>query len=176
MPRPHHATNDDDIWDERGLLRDGKKYRVSLMAMDSASIAARAQLTDAERLSLDSCKPGYRYATDSAAARAAKQRARDAYRQVCDDLENSWRNPDPDGQLGISTEGDQCTVRQGGYDEGSPGHLRRIGNNLICVPDDYDPDDNDNGFNSDRRSVRDAKERAYEQYERELRDAWRQGK
>jgi hypothetical protein len=121
---------------------------------------------------------GFRY-NDSAAVRDARQRARDAYRQVCDDLANAWRNPDPDGQLGIATEGDQCTVRSGGSDEGAPGRLCRIGSALVCVP--YDADNgngngNGNGWNNDRRSMRDATERAYAQYERELCDAWRHGK
>jgi hypothetical protein len=58
----------------------------------------------------------------------AAMRARDAaYVAYDQDLTNSWRN---DAEETWGEEGDICTLREGGRDEGSPGHLRRIGGNF----------------------------------------------
>jgi hypothetical protein len=142
-------------WDERGLLRDGATYRVPLMMADSMadsdaeSVPARSQFTDAEHAALNSCKPGYRYATDSAAARAARQKVRDSYKSYIDDLTNAWRGNPPtgggSGDLLGQREGDLCTINS------TAGRLRKIDGEFVCVADNplqdarRDPDGDENG-------------------------------
>jgi hypothetical protein len=92
------------------------------------AIAARPLVTDADGGTAGLHRPGPRYVAD-AALRDAKQQALDEYQR---DVENAWRG---DAKETWGEPGDQCTVREGGRDEGSPGHLRRVGNRLVCVPD-----------------------------------------
>jgi hypothetical protein len=63
-------------------------------------------------------------------------------------------------------EGDVCTVKGEEYPEafGSPGHLRRIKGQLVCVPDDNNKTDH---------AISDERQRAYADYDRQLADAWR---
>jgi len=103
--------------------------------------------------------------------------------------------------------GGVCTVQGADYplDYGSPGHIKRVGSRIICVPDaprgrdnnsdDEDNDDDDNEAEeteteeteaeatSDRRSVqqqmtahRDKMDSIYDALDRETANRWRDGK
>ena len=86
--------DDDDAFDENGLLKDGRRMRVSMMMRDSTSDVQRAVAEDAVarrfglRHALELHQPGPRYCTDA----AGQRRARQAYQEMCDDLQNAWRN------------------------------------------------------------------------------------
>ena len=87
------AEFDDDAFDENGVLKDGRRIRVPLMMRDGVSDVQRiAQDAVARRFGLrdvsDLHAPGPRYCTDQAAVEAKEE----AYRQMCHDMENAWRN------------------------------------------------------------------------------------
>jgi hypothetical protein len=65
---------DDDAFDENGLLRDGHRARVPVTLRDGLPNppVRRRPLDDAERMALNSSRPGYRYAnTDNDTGRGA---------------------------------------------------------------------------------------------------------
>jgi hypothetical protein len=146
----HHDIDDDSSpFDRHGVLKDGHTARNSMMMRD-------ARVTDA---SLH--RPGYRVTNDTA-VRDARQRLYDQY-----DLEKSreWQDA---GSVTGQRAGDLCTVRHGGgrYGaEGSPGHLKMIGNELVCVVDDR--------RSEDALPVRDERELAYRDYQSRIENAWR---
>jgi hypothetical protein len=146
---------DDDIFDERGLLRDGKTYRVGTRFMDSAPPRVVARQ-----------RPGFATGFIEAASAARRQRAYDSY---LTDLTNAWRG-DADERWG--EEGDQCTVREGGVDEGSPGHLGRINGRLVCVPDRDDDHRSLDQRMSDHKQLMDDE---YARFDERLRNQWRGG-
>ncbi len=132
-------------FDENGILRDGHSVRVSMTARDSLSPMQRAVLDT--RRALDTRvtdaaahRPGYRFADVS---NDARQQAYDAYQR---EAEEAWRNPpgldEPHGVgthwMGGAQEGSVCTVRGAEYpdDYGSPGHMRMVRGQMICVPDE----------------------------------------
>jgi hypothetical protein len=127
--RNGHDVDEDEALDERGILKDGYAVSTSMFAMDAVQRSvAHARVTDGSGDPSGLHRPGPRVIAD-AAMRDAKQAAYDEYRR---DIENAWRG---DAKETWGEVGDQCTVREGGRDEGSPGHLRRVGNRLVCVPD-----------------------------------------
>jgi hypothetical protein len=65
-------------------------------------------------------------------------------------------------------EGDAYTVREGGANEGAPGHLRRVGGRLVCVADGDDNVDFD-----DAQGGVDPVEAAYRDYARRVSREWR---
>jgi hypothetical protein len=152
----------------------GARFRVPLMMVDSAMRAAltdgntaldkRSQLSDAERLSLDSCKPGYRFPLNSEAAQAQRQKIRDSYKLYNESLVNSWRNSDASGEMIGACEGDDCTIN------GAPGHLREVDGELVCIADSDDDEANNNEEVTDGRTVND-REAAYAEHAANLRDA-----
>jgi hypothetical protein len=86
MPRP----NDDDeryidAVDERGVLRDGKAIRVGLMMADAAR-RGTPLVHDGYGGPIGG-KPGF---IVSDAGQATRDQA---YRQMCDELRNAWRQP-----------------------------------------------------------------------------------
>jgi hypothetical protein len=108
MPKRQHDT-DDDLFDERGLLRDGRRIRVPMMLRDSAD-----GLTDLQRSVRDHfaparvvdsfgndglalCKPGARYLTagagtvDHAKQVMADHMRREARDQHVADLQDAWK-------------------------------------------------------------------------------------
>ena len=94
--RPHENHDDyEEPFDERGLLRDGKSVRVSLMMRDGMSPSQRAVAEDALarrfglRHALDLHQCGPRHCTDAAANDAREK----AYQEMCDELMNAWRTP-----------------------------------------------------------------------------------
>jgi hypothetical protein len=131
--------DDDDPFDEFGVLRDGRSVRVSMQMRDAAMADSQrdaARRFD-DRLALH--RPGPRYSTDQAGIDAKAK----AYADSVVELTTAWqRKPVADADTGFGSgefqgamEGDVCTVREGGVDEGSPGHLRMVSGKLTCVPD-----------------------------------------
>jgi hypothetical protein len=91
MPK-HYA----DALDERGLLRDGRRVRVPMQAMDSLSRAvAEHYAADSNVVFGDGSdplarhKPGSRRTTDQAALDAKAQAFADSVAEMCD----AWRKP-----------------------------------------------------------------------------------
>ena len=171
---PARKIADDDAFDERGLLRDGARYRVPMAMRDSgtvqAAIAAARQVpvTDASGDSgLGLHKPGNRRLSDASSYDAAEQ----AYDAMCRASSEAWK-AGPNPQLDASPpagaypyeahkEGTSCTVN------GAPGTLQREGNYLICKPD---------AQRRDSMSVGDAeaiKTQAYEQRVKDGEAAWK---
>jgi hypothetical protein len=112
-------------------------------------------------------RPGPRYIAD-AAMRDAKQQALDEYQR---DVENAWR---ADAKETWGEVGDICTVREGGTDEGSPGHLRRVGNRLVCVPDRPTRRASDGLTLDELQHDHQARMRQiYNEFDRELEQRWR---
>ena len=136
-------ANDDNDFDERGVLKDGRRLRVPLMMMDGLDDVERAIVLDAaaRRFGLsngnDLRKPGYRYTTDSRALEAKER----AYRERDEADAEAWRGNPPagagSGEFRGAQEGDICTVRGLDFleDLGGPGHLQMRNGHLVCVPD-----------------------------------------
>jgi hypothetical protein len=85
--------DDDDAFDENGLLKDGRRVRVGLMMRDADALSPlqRSVARDA-RFGLqdvaDLYAPGPRYCDA-----AGRERKAEAYQQMCDELVNAWRTP-----------------------------------------------------------------------------------
>jgi hypothetical protein len=108
--------DDDDAFDERGILKDGAHYTVPMKLIDSWGRDVHFEDTvppirDGDGRPL--CQPGFaRAATTKAAdsARAARRAAYDAYDQT---IGEQWRNPPSGaGSHGFvgAREGDLCTL------------------------------------------------------------------
>jgi len=163
------------------ILRDGQSVRVPLYLRDGAispdltphqrakalhqtqtadAVARRYGLSDAMQLH----KPGFRRNTDVAALARVQQAYTDA--ETAD--ANAWKGAANRTNLRDSQEGDPCTVRGPEYpdDFGSPGTLQ-MGNDgeLVCVPDGLQ--------DARRQDAASVKRAAYEQYDREMANAWR---
>lgn len=131
-----YDDDDYEIIDGQKVLKDGRTLRVRM------TDSQRVRITDGRgdsRLATLS-RPGFRVADGGTekqywardAQVVARQAAYDAYVQ---DLCNAYRTiSDADEEWG--EEGAECTVREGGSDEGSPGHLKLIRGRLTCVPDE----------------------------------------
>ena len=70
-----YDDEDEDAFDERGLLKDGRTSRRSLMMKDGMS--------------------DVRHQSGPVCDAAGLERKAQAYQQMCDDLQNAWRNPPP---------------------------------------------------------------------------------
>jgi hypothetical protein len=190
-----NRTDDDDDpnspFDRNGVLKDGRSVRVPTHLRDGRSVVSvgNNSLTDAQRVALSSCRPGYRFVADATTRNERKAWADDAYAEVEHRNANAWRNPSKglgargqnndsngNGRFGSQgNEGDSCTVRGEQYPDyfGAPGTLQRRGGKMVCVPNDADEDDADEVF-GDRDTLSD-RDLAYRDYARELRGAWRRG-
>src|SRR4051812_5515816 len=84
------SIDDQDIYDERGILRDGQRLRVRMNMMDAAQ---RAQTTAEVFDGIDnSCsRPGHRYAAPPAPASADFALADAAQRAYDKELADAWR-------------------------------------------------------------------------------------
>jgi hypothetical protein len=122
--------SDDEVYDSRGVLKDGRAVRVPLMLRDSLRQQdARPRITDGrsdDPTALN--RPGFRVPTVQ-----DRRKVADAYAERAFEDENAWRSM-AGGPRGAAA-GDICTVREGGHDEGAPGHLHSINGRLVCVPD-----------------------------------------
>jgi hypothetical protein len=152
--------DDDDVFDERGVLRDGRSVRTPMAMRDSMRVAiARnaASLDDGRMFDASLRRPGFRHA-DSRTLDATER----AYSDYENAQANAWRGADAEGGV----EGALCTVKNAEYPEafGSRGHLVRVGNKLVCTPDRRD---------DARRDSKQTMTDLYEQYNAEMADAWR---
>ena len=141
------ATQNYEVFDRYGRrvdrdgseqLRDGDRLRVPLHMRDGVSSMQRSVMADkaARRFGLADGsslhRNGPRYCIDEAARARVEQARAEWIAEMCD----AWRTPAVDaGEFRGAREGDQCTVREGGHDEGSPGHLRMVNGRLTCAPD-----------------------------------------
>ena len=167
------------------ILKDGRSVHVRFRDAQAARGQAylprdgRQPLTDQQRRDLLGCRPGFR-TLDSDTYRERKAWARDA-REIAEyEMVNAWRNPPKglgrlaDGNGGKfgsqGVEGDVCTVRDGGVNEGAPGHLRRVGGVLRCIADDEDDDSafDDTAFNDAQMDAEQYRELVYQEYARSI--------
>jgi hypothetical protein len=166
--------NDDDDFDERGILKDRHTFRTPMTMADGAS--------DPCAVIYDAHQPGPVRSRDQSAF-DAKERA---YREREYEDANAWRNP----ALRVSDQstgtpyagarvGDLCTVRSGGTDEGASGRFEMIDGQLVCVADDPAAargDHTDASPTFDERFVENDRAeitRAYAEYDQRMADAWR---
>jgi hypothetical protein len=163
--------DDEDAFDERGLLKDGRRFRVPLMMRDGDSVspmqrevmADKAMRDAAKRFGLSDAlalhKPGQRFCTDAAGLDAKAE----AYADSVEELTTAWqRKPSEDlsGEFRGQQPGDQCTIN------GQPGHLNH---RLECVPDKRDSIPR-RMTADEAQPIRDA---AWSESVRELENAWR---
>jgi hypothetical protein len=141
----HDDEDEDNDNDRRRILRDGEALRVPMMMMDG--------------MQRDIARQGDRRDRVQDGSREERWRA---YRQYEDDVTTAWCS-DVTGEFIGKREGDACTIRSGGDDEGSSGHLKMIGGKLICVADPR----------QDAAPTIDAKAGAYAAYDAWLQNAWR---
>jgi hypothetical protein len=141
--------------DGRKVLKPGRSFRTPMRAMDAKTVIGDGSKNFAAN------RPGYRI--PSASMHDSKQERDLAllYAQRDAATENAWR----EDFIGAS-EGDPCTCRGSDFpdDIGSPGHLELHEGRLICTPD--------NPSANDARSIKDARTRAYLEYDRDLTTAW----
>lgn len=97
-------------------------------------------------------KPGF-IIGDSDAGDARTQ----SYAAYERDLVTAYR--DATGEVIGQREGDICTVREGGRDEGAPGHLSMRDGKLVCVPDQP---------SKDTMPTTDERDATYARYDREI--------
>ena len=158
----------DDAFDENGVLKPGVRgIRVPMLAMDAMQRSVRehfTRITDASGSTAGLHRPGYRVSDSHDFTPVERQRLSDEYDR---DLTNAWRRTAEDADWG--EEGDQCTVREGGADEGAPGHLHSINGRLVCVPDPGYRTSRTTG-RTDRASVMD---KLYQEYDDDLENARR---
>ena len=143
--------------DANGILREGVTQRVSLMMRDGVTVSDAKDPTAG-------CRPGFRLATIDAAAREAREAA---HREYVDYITNAYKQPqrvhDQDTRAG-----------EPGLSHDEPTHFSR--------PRITDGTGNCSELAFSRpgwrmladASVNDARETAYQEYLRELSEAWRQ--
>jgi hypothetical protein len=167
MARTLRYNDDDD-----DVLRDGKNFRVPLKLMDAFARELRAADDDAAA----GHRPGYRIGD---AASSGDERTTNIYDAYDNAIAKAWRDKPaeakPSTAGGAQQVGDICTVRSGGGafgPEGSPGHLQMIKGALTCVAD---PEfrQQSNAATGDAAPLNDQRTKAYDNYDQQLRDAWR---
>jgi hypothetical protein len=150
LARVHH---DDDAFDERGILRDGRSFRVTNMcALDSLGRAVSLDYSGAGN------RPGFRFADLGLSAKRAKQ---GVYQQYDAEVSRAYLTPTGAGERGQprgAREGDACMT--GGHDRG---HLQTVGGQQRYVPDKV----------ADATTITDERAAAYAEYREYLRTAWR---
>jgi hypothetical protein len=134
-------------------------------------------------------RPGFvtSIASDQVASRTKRMRDQ-AYADYDSRITTQWRggdDDDGDGDFMGAAEGDACTVRCEEFPlaQGAPGHLRRYGGKLVCVPDSTtDSRRQDRRHAQDAKTVNDAarahRQRmadVYREYDKERANAWREG-
>ena len=159
--------------DDDDVLRDGQTLRVPLHMRDGHSPMQREVMEDkaARRFGLDDAtalhRPGYKYCVDA----DARARVEEARAQWIQEMTDGWKTTAPGAvEFRGAQEGDVCTVREGGVGEGGPGHLKRIGGKLVCVPGQRHDSLPRTMTAADAQPIRDA---AYRQYCDELVNAWK---
>ena len=124
----------------------------------------------ARRVQDDARRPNY--ILDQDARRQIDAIKEAAYQESKQELSQAWQRPaDATPTPRNAQEGDACTVRQGGRDEGSPGHLRMVNGKLTCVPDQRHQDAAPRMMTMDQAQA--IKDRAYAEMVAELTEAWK---
>jgi hypothetical protein len=174
--------DEDDAFDEDGLLKDGHVARVRMSMKDAMSMRDCPRVTDAFG-NRPGHKPGFIVSND---ARQRDARAQ-AYADYERDLARAYKDQPPAGAYPYSAaaEGGACTI------DGRPGRLVKQGDWLVCKPttsfngsangdDAPDPDLDPELAQSDRRTVADIQKahsmkmaRLYAQRDAELSQQWR---
>jgi hypothetical protein len=102
---PKHEDEQEGLFDENGCLRDGKRFRASMMMRDSLTpsereIAEQSRkrplVTDGSGDALNLHRPGYRYLVDAPATDARDE----AHRDYLDYITNAWKGYPPTGGHG----------------------------------------------------------------------------
>jgi hypothetical protein len=198
MPKSRrHDEDDDDILRARGgMLPDGGRVRVPMMMRDSSFAfdgstwrdvetgislhdhldrgRRESNLQDGSGNQYSGHKPGYVLGVDKRQAQVIA----DAYRQMDEEESNRWRtvpnDPVPSGPMGIGggnlagqREGDICQIN------GAPGKLVRQGSKLVCRLEARARPEPLDHMTQDQRE-RDRKQ-AYEDYDRMVENAWKDG-
>jgi hypothetical protein len=85
-----YEDDDDDAFDERGVLRDGHRFRVPLMMQDAMQrdIASHAARLHDGRGGPVGHRPGFIYSTD-----AATQDVAQAYAEYAQQARDAWKSP-----------------------------------------------------------------------------------
>jgi hypothetical protein len=188
MPKRQDDTDDDDIFDDRGLLKDKHSARVPMMMRDGLTDLQRsvrdhyapARVVDAFGDSGAGLhRPGSRYlvagagTADHAVLVMRDHLRREARDQYIAELTSAWqRKPTQDlgGGVREAQPGDVCTVRGPEYplDQSAPGHLDA---RLVCVPDKPRRDSMSRTMDAaDAQRIRDE---AYAEFVRLHENAWR---
>jgi hypothetical protein len=169
-----------EIHDDDPVLRDGQRIVVPMNMADSAQREViehfeqlRAEDAAARKLglndALDLHKPGQRFSVDAAARARVEQARAEGIREMCD----AWKQPMADiaNEARGAQPGDECTVREGGHGEGSPGHLQMRGGRLVCVPDKRRADSVPRTM--DAAAAQQVKDQAWLEMCRDLEEAWK---
>jgi len=152
LTHQRRRAEDDDAFDDRGVLKDGRSMRVPMRLMDAADLP---RIRDADGSPLG--QPGFMVADKF---RDARQVLYDEYDAA---ISEQWRSPPTGvGSHGFvgARSGDVCTI------DGQAGHLRVVNGELKCVADKP---------SRDATPLRDEREAAYRRYDAELANAWRRG-
>jgi hypothetical protein len=104
MTRRYDDEDDDDLFDENGLLKDGKTYRVPMMLRDNLTFWQRSVrdsvltrqcdwllVTDAAGGSEGLHRPGFRFIADAADRKRSIAAREAAYRAADEADANAWR-------------------------------------------------------------------------------------
>jgi hypothetical protein len=158
MARTRRHTNDDDALDERGILKDGHRVRVSLM---DAETARRPLLHDG-RGGTPGRRPGFALTRDDSGRDALEKAYADYETHLCDAYKTKTHD---DEGYAPSSEGCACMVQSDLYpdDFGSEGTVCEVDGVLVCKPN--------NQVSADDRAL--TVDKAYEAYDANLKDAWR---
>jgi hypothetical protein len=152
-----HDDDDDDAFDERGLLKDRHTTRVPLMMRDGMSPIQRAVMEDkAARVGFDDSAARHQPGPVHCDAAGIERKA-EAYRQMCAELQDAWRTPSADADLRGQKPGDACSIN------GAPG---RMNARLECVPNRRDAV-------HDAAEGRRIKQEAYDAMCRDMVNAWK---
>jgi hypothetical protein len=170
----------DDAFDEHGMLKDGRIARVRMSMKDAMKMRDRPTFDAAKH------RPGFRLGDGK-----LNDARRAAYIEYENWITNRWHDTDQDNpptgagshwpKTQSSTgeapagaypytpaaEGKSCTIN------GFPGHLRRKGDWLVCVPDRQDFNGSNGDDEDDPERAQSDKTRAYAEYDAQLVDAYK---
>ena len=130
---PKRRYRDDEIFDERGLLKDGRSFRTHLTMMDAMPRGA-TQITDCfGNGGVALHRPGFRVLLGDNTGMHAKA---EAQRQYLEDLQNAWKHPVGVGSaLGVASGVGQQGARGAGKKDLVPDAPKASGNDAMPVDD-----------------------------------------
>ena len=161
--RRQHNQDDDEVFDKRGLIRDGQRLRFPMFAMDSIQKAiarSNVRVTDGGGGTVGLHRPGFRIADEGKHQTSDVMRAYAEHEQYLNDAWKtlSFGGNSSSGQQG-QREGDPCTKN------GFPGVLRNGADGLYCDIGKHDAATGTEGY--------DHRQQAYDAYDAQVREAWR---